>query len=69
MKRELTPEEVQGIIKQEDECGMNTLLQELFCTTNPIVTADVDEKGGIGFYDVKERDKNETQTNKNLEDH
>jgi len=57
MKRQLTPEEVNNIIVEEDICGVNTLLQELFNCKNPIVTADVDEKGGIGFYNVLERDK------------
>jgi len=52
MKRELTAEEVQRIVKEEDECGVNTLLQELFNCQNPVVTADVDSDGGIGFYDV-----------------
>jgi len=54
MKRQLTAKEIEKLIKEEDECGVNTLLQELFNCKNPIVTADVDDDGNIGFYDVED---------------
>lgn len=60
MIRKLTSEEVEKLIAEEDECGMNTLLQELFNCKNPIVVADVAENGCIGFYDVFEKDEYES---------
>jgi len=34
MKRELTYDEVQGIIEQEDRCGVHNLIQEILVHVN-----------------------------------
>ena len=61
MKRELTFEEIQGIIEMEDRCGVNNLLQEIFSTSNEQeiqvgkhykVLCDINEKGELGDYEV-----------------
>lgn len=56
MKRELTTEEIDYIIEDEDKCGVATLLQELFALKNPIVIADISSWGEIGVYEVIEKD-------------
>jgi len=57
MRRKLTDEEVYMIVRAEEECGMNTLLQELFTSENPVVYCEIDEKGCFGEYTVEEKHK------------
>lgn len=61
MKRKLTWDEVQVIIKQEDECGVNNLLQEILSHTkdNKVVLGkdievmgEIDKRGLIGAVEV-----------------
>lgn len=62
MKRELTYNEIQNLIKQEDDCGINTLLQEILSYTNKEgtvilgkhikVIGEFNEKNELGKYEV-----------------
>ncbi len=61
MKRELEFNEIEFIIKEEDGCGINNLLQEIFSTTNEQeiklgkhykVLCEINENGEYGEYEV-----------------
>jgi len=61
MKRELTFEEIQYIIKFEDKCGVNNLLQEIFATTTEQqvelgkhykAMCEINKEGQLGEYEV-----------------
>jgi len=61
MKRKLTWDEIQKIIKQEDECGVQNLIQEILSyTKDNIVVLDkdievigeIDKRGLIGAVEV-----------------
>ena len=63
MKKTLTYEEISYIIKSEDACGVNTLLQEIFQYTDKTgevklgkdieVICDIDNDGNLGKYEVR----------------
>lgn len=68
MKRQLTYDEIRDIIKEEDRCGVNTLLQEVFACTdgNSVklgwdcnVIAEFNHYGDLEKYEVIMRNKNE----------
>ena len=63
MKRLLTYQEINDLIEQEDQCGINNCLQGIFCiepkTSHTYelgidynVIGDFDEKGSLGNYEV-----------------
>jgi hypothetical protein len=61
MKRELTFQEIEGIIEMEDRCGVNNLLQEIFSTSEGCefqlgkhykVLCEINDKGQLGEYEV-----------------
>ena len=53
MKRKLTYEEIQSLIAQEDECGVNNLLQELFSSGKDNTTTLGKHVNVLGTFNEK----------------
>ena len=54
MKRKLTNEEIYMIVRGEEECGVTTLLQELYAYRDIDfdVYCEIDENGNYGQYEL-----------------
>ena len=60
MRRKLTNEEIYMIVRGEEECGVNTLLQELYeyRDIEYDVYCNINEKGEYGQYELITRERN-----------